>query len=329
MRHCLQKQWTAYTVWHVLLLPIAALFGLISALRRFLYKVKVLKSYRLAVPVVVVGNIHIGGTGKTPLVIWLAQQLTEAGYVPGIISRGYGGSAQHPMKVTGATDPVLVGDEPVLIAMHTDCPVFVGADRIRAGQQLLSEFPGCNVLISDDGLQHYRMQRDVEIVVYDAEKAFGNGLLLPAGPLRETTARLKTVDAVVCNGVAKTASVAKRTYHMQLLAGNFYNLKQVSNQVTAAAFVGKKILAVAGIGNPARFFNQLTQMGLQFERRAFADHYAYSLDDFNVTAADIVVMTEKDAVKCKLFAQENFWVLPVSAVIENDLMPIILNKLNQ
>ncbi|MEK9825643.1 MAG: tetraacyldisaccharide 4'-kinase [Methylotenera sp.] len=329
MRQWLQKQWTTYTPWHLLLLPLAAIFSLLSSFRRYLYQFKLLKSYKLPVPVIVVGNINVGGTGKTPLVIWLAQQLIKAGYKPGIISRGYGGQVYEPMYVDKSADPRVVGDEPALIAMRTDCPVFVSADRVSAGQKLLEKFPACNVLISDDGLQHYSMRRDMEIVVYDANIGFGNGMLLPAGPLRETVARLKTVDAVVCNGEAQLKVVSQNYFLMQMHADIFYNLVQPLSTVDASAFSGKKVMAVAGIGNPQRFFNQLKQMGLQFQQCAFADHYAFTANDFADVDTDIVVMTEKDAVKCKAFASENFWVLPVNAEIENGLMPIILNRLNQ
>lgn len=329
MRQWLQRQWTTYSGWHLFLLPAAVLFGALIILRRYLYQHSFLKSHRLAVPVVVVGNINVGGTGKTPVVIWLAQQLTKAGYKPGIISRGYGGSAQHPIYVDENSEPGLVGDEPVLIAMRTHCPVVVSKNRVSAGRYLLSRFSDCNILISDDGLQHYRMQRDVEIVVYDAEKGFGNTMLLPAGPLREAKARLKTVDAVVCNGDSESTATKVNCFNMRLDAGDFYNLKSPTSTLNSAAFVGKKVLAIAGIGNPQRFFNQLTEMGLQFEQHAFADHYAYTPDDFPGADADMIVMTEKDAVKCKAFARENFWVLPVSAVIDNGLLPTILNRLTQ
>lgn len=327
MREWLQKQWTTYTPWHLLLLPVAAVFGLLISLRRYLYQLNILKRYQLGVPVIVVGNINVGGTGKTPLVIWLVQQLAAAGYRPGVISRGYGGNSQQPMCVDEHSDPALVGDEPILIATHTRCPVFTSVNRIAAGKHLLTQFPKCDVLISDDGLQHYRMQRDVEIVVYDAEKVFGNRMLLPAGPLREPISRLKSVHAVVCNGAVTAYADLENVFSMQLLADGFYNLMHPSTTVSAAAFSGKSILAVAGIGNPQRFFNQLTQMGLHFQQRAFDDHHAFIPSDFADEAFDIVLMTEKDAVKCKAFAKENFWVLPVNAVVTDDLLSTILKKL--
>ena len=329
MHNWLQKQWAVFTYWHIVLLPISWLFALLSALRRFLYRIKLLKSYQLAVPVIVVGNINVGGTGKTPFVIWLAEQLKLAGYTPGVISRGYGGKTGELMQALPDTSPFLVGDEPVLIASRTRCPVFVSSDRIRAGESLLQQFPACDVIISDDGLQHYRMQRDVEIVVYDAGKAFGNGALLPAGPLREPESRLSSVDAVISNDNSNGKSTVNGAFNMQLVSGDFYNLAQPSVKANPADFAGKKILAIAGIGNPQRFYKQLSQLGLHFESLAFADHYLYSAEDFANTNADIILMTEKDAVKCRQFAQKNFWVLPVCAVIESDLMPIILNKLNK
>jgi tetraacyldisaccharide 4'-kinase len=308
-------------------MPLSWLFAVLSFLRRYLYKIHWLKSYRVAVPVIVVGNINVGGTGKTPLVIWLAEQLTLAGYKPGIISRGYGGSAKQVAQVLSSSDPAIVGDEAVLIATRTACPVFVSANRVAAAQNFLASFPECNVIISDDGLQHYRMQRDVEIVVYDAVKGFGNGALLPAGPLRESISRLKTVDAIVCNGKSDQSNVFE-SIEMQLESGPFYNLLAVDQKVDAQAFSEKKVVAIAGIGNPARFFESLKRLGVQFESRAYSDHYPFQAEDFGGIDADIIVMTEKDAVKCRAFAQSNYWVLPVNAVIKNGLMPAILSNIS-
>jgi len=325
-----QKQWAGFTFWHIVLIPLSWFFGIVVCLRRCLYRRGWLKSTRLPVPVVVVGNINIGGTGKTPLVIWLAEHMKLAGYRPGIISRGYGGNARHVSEVFPDSDALVAGDEAVLIAARTHCPVFVSANRISAGQHLLNAYPQCNIIISDDGLQHYRMPRDVEIVVYDSVKGFGNGALLPAGPLRESQARLKTVDAVVRNGTEHEKNLRGiASIEMQLVATGFYNL--ADNQIKSAApeFFGRKIIAVAGIGNPQRFFDQLRDMGLQFESRAYADHYIFQVQDFAGVNADVILMTEKDAVKCKPFAAANFWVLPVTAQVDNGLMPIVLNKLNR
>jgi tetraacyldisaccharide 4'-kinase len=330
MANWLQNQWERYTFWHLILLPISWIFAFLSSTRKLLYKLGYIKSYRLNVPVVVVGNINVGGTGKTPLVIWLAEQLKLAGYTPGVISRGYGGSSKRVMQVLDSSRPDEVGDEPVLIARRSGCPVFVGSNRVSAGYALLNAYPNCNIIISDDGLQHYRLQRDVEIIVFDGAKGFGNGALLPAGPLREPQARLKLVDALVSNGQVKNSgNLAGQEYSvMQLQATQFYNLVDECLKLDADAFANKKTVAVAGIGNPERFFEELRRKGLDFESFHYSDHYAFRSEDFEKISADIILMTEKDAVKCKAFAKPNFWVLPVYAMMSPDLLPIILNKLN-
>lgn len=331
MANWLQKQWLRFTLWHILLIPLSWVFGIITTVRKWLYKNGWLKSVRLSVPVVIIGNINVGGTGKTPLVIWLAEQLQLAGYKPGIISRGYGGNAKQATEVTASSNPFEVGDEPVLIAIRTSCPVFVSANRVEAGLALLATYPACNIIISDDGLQHYRLQRDVEIIVCDSVKGFGNSALLPAGPLRESKNRLKTVDAVVSNGgiVNNELLLAVNPIEMQLESTAFYNALDNRIKSDVQTFLHQKVLAIAGIGNPSRFFNQLRLLGLDFQSRAYSDHYAFKVEDFEDVEADIVVMTEKDAVKCRSFARANFWVLPVNAVIKNDLLAIVLNKLNK
>lgn len=331
MANWLQKQWLGFTFWHILLMPLSWVFGVVVIARKWLYKTNWLKSVRLSAPVIIVGNINVGGTGKTPLVIWLTEQMQSAGYKPGIISRGYGGNAQQVTEVLASSNPFEVGDEPVLIAMRTSCPVFVSANRVEAGRALLAAHPECNVIISDDGLQHYRLQRDIEIIVYDSVKGFGNGALLPAGPLRESKNRLKTVDAVVSNGsvVNNELPLTVKPIEMQLESTDFYNALNNRIKSDAQAFVGQKVLAIAGIGNPMRFFNQLRRIGLGFQSQSYSDHHAFTAEDFKGVEADVIVMTEKDAVKCRSFASSNFWVLPVNAVIKNDLLMIILNKLNK
>jgi tetraacyldisaccharide 4'-kinase len=219
----------------------------------------------------------------------------------------------------------------VLIAMSTACPVFVGAERVEVGLALLKAHPECDIIISDDGLQHYALQRDVELVVFDSVKGFGNGALLPAGPLREPISRLKTVDIVVANGLQSGVSqvVTPVSIEMQLKASTFYNLNNRQLELSPAEFAGKSITAVAGIGNPERFFLQLNAMGLHFKSKAYNDHYQYSAQDFEDIDTDIVIMTEKDAVKCTSFARPNFWVLPVRAEIDKQLLTDVLNKLDK
>lgn len=251
------------------------------------------------------------------------------GYTPGIISRGYGGSATQVREVFAYDQPADVGDEPVLIAKRTACPVFVNANRVEAGKALLAAHSEVDILISDDGLQHYRLHRDVEVVVVDGAKGFGNQALLPAGPLREPVSRLQQADALVVNGhqVFKAAWLPDNRFEMQLKSSDFYNLLNPKQKSDASAFTDKRITAIAGIGNPVRFFKLLQHLGLSFQERVYLDHHAFAEQDFRELNADIVLMTEKDAVKCTAFARPNFWVLPVNAVIENGLMTVILNKL--
>jgi len=320
----LQQQWYSRTYWHLLLVPLSWVFLFLSVIRRAAYKLHIFKSYKVAVPVIVVGNINVGGTGKTPLVIWLAERLAEAGLRAGIISRGYGATRlQTPTAVDQQSNPAMVGDEPVLLARRTGCPVWVGQDRVAVAQALLKAHPECNIIISDDGLQHYRMQRDVEIAVVDASRGFGNGWVLPAGPLRERVARLSSVDAVVSNG----GHIYPRDFAMSLESTEFQNVIEPKRTASAGELVGKKMHAIAGIGNPARFFQQLKTMGLQFEPHAFADHHAFQAADLQSMQAEAILMTEKDAVKCAVFAQADWWYLPVYARIDGDLLSRIQNKI--
>ena len=319
----LQKKWYCFSLWHVLLIPLSWLFWLLSGLRRLSYKAGLLRSCKLPVPLIVIGNISVGGTGKTPLVIWLAEKLKAAGYKPGIISRGYAGSANSVSPVYADSDPISLGDEPILLARRSACPVWVGRDRVATGLALLKAHPECNVFISDDGLQHYRLCRDVEVVVVDGQRGFGNGCLIPAGPLRERISRLKQVDAFVCNG----GQAMRGAFAMRLENAAFHNLLEHAKTALAKDFAGKPIHAVAGIGNPARFFQQLADLGLQCEQHAFPDHHPFQPADLQSMAAETILMTEKDAVKCAAFAQANWWYLPVSAEVEPGLAELIMNKL--
>jgi tetraacyldisaccharide 4'-kinase len=291
-------------------------------LRRLAYRLKIIKTHRLSVPVVVVGNITVGGTGKTPLVIWLAQHFKKLGLKPGIVSRGYGGSAKYwPQQVLPGSDPAAVGDEPVLIARRTGCPVSVGPNRVVAAQAL-QHFIDCDVIISDDGLQHYALGRDVEIVVIDGERGFGNEYCLPAGPLRERVGRLDSADMVVSNG-----TTGPGRYIMQL--GNFeiVNLLDSSQTRKFEDFgTEEKIYAVAGIGNPERFFKQLENAGLNIERVSFPDHHKYTEEDLEIAGNSTLLMTEKDAVKCRRFAKPQHWYVRVDAQL-HDAFAVRTNKL--
>jgi tetraacyldisaccharide 4'-kinase len=322
----LDRHWYRLSWLSILLLPIAAMFGCAVALRRALYRAGVFPSYRVPVPVIVVGNITAGGTGKTPLVLWLCDFLREHGYTPGIVSRGYGGRGQTTAVRKNAS-PDVTGDEPVLLAQRSHCPVWIGRDRVATARALIATNPGCNVIVSDDGLQHYRLQRDFEIAVIDGSRGTGNGLPLPAGPLRESTARLENVDAVVVTGNSIPPAAGAATFAMALEGNGFRNLLNPAFHQEAGAFHGKRVHAIAGIGNPARFFDHLRTLGLSFAAHAFPDHYSYTPADLEFGDADAVIMTEKDAIKCLRFARENHWVLPVDARVDTALGRLILEKM--
>jgi tetraacyldisaccharide 4'-kinase len=315
------------------LVPLSWLFSLIAGLRRGLYRRGLLASFRLPVPVIVIGNLTVGGSGKTPLVLWLVECLRRQGWQPGIISRGYGGTLSGVHPVSPDSPAALVGDEPLLLARRSGVPVFVGRDRVAAGQALLAAHPACRLIISDDGLQHYRLQRAVEIAVFDG-RAVGNGWMLPAGPLRESLRRLSRVTAVVWNSTpVQSLPVAVPAFAMRLSGQCFYRLGDAARQCSAADLRGKPLRAMAGIGDPARFFAQLDALGLEFEAHPFADHHDYSAADLAFAQDAILLMTEKDAVKCGGLIRSEAWVLPVDAQLEasadgTSLLNTILEKID-
>lgn len=305
-----------------ILTPLSWLFCAIVYVRKLFFKLRILSSYRSALPIIVVGNITVGGTGKTPMVIWLAKQLIEAGYKPGIISRGYGGHAKHwPQQVRPDSDPYVVGDEPLLIAQRTACPMAVGPSRVDA-VLALEEYTDCDVLISDDGMQHYRLRRDLEICIIDGKRRFGNGQCLPAGPLREKPGRLKTVDFVVTN----SAAAKEGEVSMQLAGGMIKALSDDREVVTISEWKGKCVHAVAGIGNPQRFFDALRNQGLDVIEHSYSDHYHYSQYELEFYDSLPVIMTEKDAVKYRRFAGPRHWHYPVDAVLDEGFASQILER---
>jgi tetraacyldisaccharide 4'-kinase len=321
-----ERHWYRLSWLSIALLPAAAVFRTFSALRRAAYRTGVFRSERQQVPVVVIGNITAGGTGKTPLVIWLCAFLREHGFHPGVVSRGYGGEGRI-RNVPADANPAAVGDEPALLARRTGCPVWIGHDRTAAARALLSAHPECNVIISDDGLQHYSMRRDIEVAVVDASRGLGNGLPIPSGPLREPASRLQEVDAVVLHGASAAPPDSPHTFAMTLDGSAFRNLLNPAFVHDAAEFQGKRVHALAGIGNPARFFQHLQRLGLGFTAHPFPDHHAFSASDLDFANAEAIVMTEKDAIKCQPFARENMWVLAVNARIEPGFGQLILDKL--
>ncbi len=305
------------------LLPFAFIFKVLTSIRRSLYHHHLLPSFHCGVPVIVVGNITIGGTGKTPFVIWLSERLKQQGFSVGIVSRGVGGSKQRAPRLVSKTDlAVNVGDEAKLLAEVTHCPVAISIDRVAAIRLLLAQHQ-CNIILSDDGLQHYRMRRDIEIIMIDEERQFGNGRLLPAGPLRELPARLKSADFIV-----RTNAPADRYDGMQLEPHCFKSVKNPSEEKNLQFFVNQRVHAVAGIGHPARFFQSLKPFAGQILEHSFADHYLFQKNDLAFTENLPIVMTAKDAVKCQPFAANNWWYLQVNAKIGQSLEKALLAKIN-
>ncbi len=296
-----------------LLWPFEMLYRLASVLRRDCYTLGIKKSVQLPVPVIVVGNLTVGGTGKTPCVIWLANQLKDRGLRVDCVSRGYGGSvSRDPQRARGDSDPLEVGDEPVLIAAATSCPVMTGSDRVAAASALLAE-ERLDALISDDGLQHLALERTFEIAVVDGERGLGNGACLPAGPLREPAARLKHVDAVVVNGGDWGDGAVFRMVlvpvHVDQLAG--------PGRRSLHEFRDTIVHAVAGIGHPDRFFAMLESQKIRVIRHAFEDHARFTPDDFDFGDGHPILMTDKDAVKCRAFADPRFWSVAVNAEFQD------------
>lgn len=318
--------WSGENKAYWLLLPLSWLYGGLVILRRRLYQWGILTVFRAKVPVIVVGNLSVGGNGKTPVVIYLVQQLQQKGYRVGVVSRGYGGKSDHyPLLVTHETPASEAGDEPVLIAQRTGAPLAVAPKRAQAVALLLTNHPHLDVIVTDDGLQHYALARDIEIVVINGQRGLGNGWWLPAGPLRERAERLNSVDFVVINGPTSLSLPNILTGQMRLIQGQAVNVKTgISQPLTELAHIH----AIAGISDPDRFFASLSAVRLE-KTTAFADHHAFSLAELAalVTPTQTLLMTEKDAVKCRSFAQENWWYIPIEAEIVPPLIDLISAKI--
>jgi tetraacyldisaccharide 4'-kinase len=317
------------------LTPLSWLFCAIVRIRKFAYKRGLFTCHRVRVPVIIVGNITVGGTGKTPLVIWLGQFLKQQGFKPGIISRGYRGKAKKwPQPVFPDSNPYLVGDEPVLIAKRSGCPVAVAPQRIVAAQYLL-EKEGCDLIISDDGLQHYALHRDIEIVVVDGIRGYGNGRCLPAGPLREPVSRLEQAEFLVIKGsqspqfFQNAGSITTTTFQMQNHVKSLRRVTDDSVLQPLSALRDQTVHAVAGIGHPAQFFNDLRKNGLKVLCHEFPDHHDYKQSDIQFDDNLPVIMTEKDAVKCQHFVGSQYWYLPIEACLPHQFGKLLLNKINR
>ncbi len=320
----IEQSWYHQKWWNVWLLPLSLLFFFISHGRR-LWLAHINKAVKNnAIPVVVIGNINVGGTGKTPLTCELVNQLKQAGINVGIISRGYGSDAPYyPYLLKKNEQASSVGDEPKLLRDRLDCPVVIGSDR-NAAIRLLSQ-QNVDLILSDDGLQHYKMARDYEIVVLDGKRKLGNGWLLPAGPLREGGWRLKTVDTVIFNG---TTDLIEPTNHMHIVPVAWVNAKTGARE-SLDFFHDKKTHAVVGIGNPQRFFSTLDSLSVEYKEHIFDDHYAFKSSDLNITDeySQQIVMTEKDWVKCSAFAEENMWYLEINAQLSSELKTTLMQNL--
>lgn len=316
----LLKSWYYRHWWNYLLLPFACIFYIISVFRRCFYSIGIFKQYKIALPVIVVGNITVGGTGKTPLVIYLVEQLKQHGFRPAVISRGYGRRNRHLQFVTADSSVRLVGDEPLVIAQRTQCPVVVCPNRVEAARAVM-EKTDANIIISDDGLQHYALARDIEIVVIDGMRRLGNGMLLPAGPLREPASRMSSIDFIINNGDDR-----KNEIEMNLIVDQCFHLP-TRQAVALTDFVGKTVHAVAGIGNPKRFFNTLIAAGIKIIPHDFSDHHFFTEQELNFGDDLLIFMTEKDAVKCTTFFNPKMYCVTVNAHLPDCFMPQLLAKL--
>ncbi|MBO68486.1 MAG: tetraacyldisaccharide 4'-kinase [Acidiferrobacteraceae bacterium] len=319
----LEESWYQRTILSFMLLPLSALYGVVLTLRVAAYRCGLLKRANAGVPVIVIGNLTVGGTGKTPLTIALARYLRERGYSPGIVSRGYKGKAEAQSRlVNGDEDAGLVGDEPLLIRRETGCPVVVGRKRPIACDQLIAHH-GVDIIISDDGLQHLSLERAIEIVVVDGKRLFGNRLLLPAGPLRETTKRLHSVDFVVRHGGLPYASEytmrSQLEYAVNLHTGERRDLN---------SFLDREIHAVAGIAHPVEFFRKLEDLGIRMIEHKFPDHHNYRKIDIEQLLNKTVLITAKDAIKLVNYAGKDWWSVPLIVDLNDYFLDNLLKKLD-
>jgi tetraacyldisaccharide 4'-kinase len=322
----LERAWYKPGSWSRLLLPLSWLFCALAALRRHYLESR--RPSSLPAPVVVVGNVTVGGTGKTPLIIALVKALQARGFNPGVISRGYGGRARdYPLEVTENSDPSECGDEPLLIATSCGCPVVVDPDRLGAARHLLAS-SRCDLILSDDGLQHYRLPRDMEIVVVDGERGLGNGLCLPAGPLREPARRLREAAFVVVNGGNLVVN-HPRQYRMIFQPLGFRHLVDGGRRDARDPPGSGSVHAVAGIGNPARFARTLAALGLSVRLHSFPDHHNFSPEDLRFGDDRPVILTGKDAVKCRDFPECDAWVLDVAARLEDNGLEALVDAIDR
>ncbi len=320
----IQRTWHRKTWWSSVLLPLSLIYGLLVKLRALAYRVGIFSIVDVGVPVIVVGNLTVGGTGKTPLVMEIVLLLVREGYSPGVVTRGYKATARRfPHLVKTSSSPSAIGDEPLLIYEETSCPVVIDPDRSRGAQHLIREC-GVDVIVSDDGLQHLRLSRSVEILVIDGDRRFGNRRLLPAGPLRESVARLTSVDLVVIH----RGLTASGEYQMRTVLKDVVRLT-TGERSDLARFTGKEVHVVAGIGNPKRFFSDLSEAGLEIIPHRFPDHHKYKMSDLAFLKSATVIMTSKDATKCRSIAGPDWWFAPQEIKLGESFNPSLLALLRR
>ena len=333
-RNSIKKKifWDEISLLTVPLLPLSGLFYLLQLGMKLVGQtIANKKKHLINIPIVVVGNITVGGTGKTPLVMYLANELYKIGYKPGVISRGFGRENSEILEVSTNASPKTVGDEPLMIKRRLNfCPVFVGPDKTEAIMALIQKYPNTNLIISDDGLQHYALNRDVEICVVDGDRKFGNGLLIPAGPLRQPQTRISEVDiTVIKNGSDSSFTESGKCFFMSYVPMDFRNIKNPKKYESVENWHNKEFFAVAGIGNPYNFFELLEKNNLKFQHRIFPDHHKFMETDLNFVGDSPVLMTEKDAIKCSSFARANWWMLRVEVIIDPEIIESIQKKIEK
>jgi tetraacyldisaccharide 4'-kinase len=340
------REWQRNSPWQLLLRPVSWFFAILVFTRRRLFAAGLIATEKLPIATIVVGNITVGGTGKTPLVLAIVEQLSQAGRRCGIITRGYtrqAGSARADLPIhiePFRYDASACSDEALLLANRSGVPVYAAADRVRAGRALLKAHPEVDIIVCDDGLQHYALGRDIELCVVDGGRRFGNGGMLPAGPLREPLARLATVSAIVVHetstaggdDILRRHSGSVPSFGMRLGNEAFVHLsgqKPLATSDAKAAFSAKRVVAVAGTGYPQRFFEHLRRLGISLlDAKAFPDHHPYMPHDIASIEAEIVLMTEKDAVKCTEFADPRIWYMRVDAIVPDALGAFLLERLS-
>ena len=322
----INDQYYKRLTWGIIFIPFSYCFFILLSLRKFLYKIKILKCNRVNIPVIIVGNITLGGTGKTPIIVSLANAFRKRKLNIGVIARGYKSKFSHAREVFGSSDYLDVGDEPLLIKQKLQCPVYVGVNRYETAKNLLNKYPNTDLILSDDGLQHYGLFRDFEIIVIDGLRYFGNQFLIPAGPLREPLNRLENTDMVIVNNPSLNKKKFSNVFHVYEKDEQFFISNNEKRDIPCETLKGEQVVAMTGIGNPEKFFKKLEFKKITFIKKIFPDHYEFKQKDFDEFQDKKIIMTEKDALKCNKIKHNNIWVLPLTLSIDTLMVNKILQK---